>query len=101
MNQNSMPNVVEQEKVSEQKETKIAHEEEEENEQELVRLAYEAVTLTSPTDQMVKILAYVGIFGMQGEKGGDFLSVAIRRTKNTTRTLHGEKPFWLKKRVFF
>ena len=32
-----------------------------ENEQELVKLAYEAVTLTSPTDQMVQILAYVGI----------------------------------------
>lgn len=53
-----MPDVVEQEQVR-QIETKIAHEEE--SEQELVKLAYEAVTLTSPTDQMVQILAYVGI----------------------------------------
>jgi hypothetical protein len=37
---------------------------------------------------------------MQGVKGGDFLSAAIRRTKNTTRTLHGEKPFGLRRECF-
>jgi excisionase family DNA binding protein len=60
MNQNSLSNV-EQEPAIEQKETKIAQEQDEENEQELVKLAYEAVTLTSPTEQMVNILSYVGI----------------------------------------
>ncbi len=39
-------------------------------------------------------------FFMQGVKGGDFLSAAIRRAKNTTRTLHEEKPFELRRECF-
>jgi excisionase family DNA binding protein len=49
------------EQVNEEKEIQLAVEQVEGDEQELVRLAYEAVTLTSPTDQMVQTLAYVGI----------------------------------------
>lgn len=60
MDQHSLPNV-EQEQVIEHNEANIIQERDEQNEQELVKLAYESVTLTSPTDQMVNILAYVGI----------------------------------------
>lgn len=35
-------------------------------------------------------------FGVQGEKGGDF---SVIFPKNTTRTLCGEKPFWIKKKT--
>ncbi|GAE36318.1 helix-turn-helix domain-containing protein [Halalkalibacter akibai] len=53
----SMPKIV----VKAEDKPQISDESHEEAEEELVKLAYEAVTLTSPTEQMVNILAYVGI----------------------------------------
>jgi hypothetical protein len=49
MDQQSLPNV-KQGQAIEQNETNIMQEQDEQNERELVKLAYEAITITSPTD---------------------------------------------------